>query len=319
MENFDQKIKNIKKGKSKVGYILLIVAIFLILLGIIFGSEDKDSWKDLDKSQEESEYCKARISYLVGPFAENTENGEVVESLYIAFYETENSVEKFIVATKGQTNLPVWGVTVTEENVEAIEPITIYGCTKKLEKEPAQFLAEFANDLYQTDEVSADNYGIYFGDYYLDTKDQGDWLKVVFYVMGGTIAFISIISIISNKKVNKSTEENLKKLEENGDLKAFEQEYNRASTIEYKRIKLILTENYICSFNRELVVIPFSNIVNAYCSNMIDGVYQQFRYITIETKEGAKHYIAQKAIDAKVPEFDEALSKIKSKVKLGGF
>lgn len=319
MKKFDEKIKSVKKTKRTGGYICLVIAVIFIMLGMLLGNDDKDLWEKFNENSNENQYCKTNISYLVGPFAEVTEDGQVTERLYIAFYETKNYIKSFIVSAGKNTNLPIWGEDITEENIDNIKPVTIYGCSKKTEKETAEFLVKFANELYETDEVTLSNYDEYFGKYYLDTTDQNDGIDIAFYIIGVLFGSIAIISIFSNKKTNKNANETLKKLEENGDLQAFKEEYERDSTVEYKKIKLAITENYIFSYNNEILIIPFSDIINAYCSNMIEGVYQQFRYIVLETKNDKKYYIAQKAIDAKIQEFDEALNKIKSKVKMGGF
>lgn len=319
MGKFDEKIKNVKKTKRTGAYICLVVAVIFIMLGMLLGNDDKDLWEKFNENSNENQYCKTNISYLVGPFAEVTEDGQVTERLYIAFYEKKNYVKNFIVSVGKYTDLPIWGEDITEENIDNIKPVTIYGCSKEIEKETAEILVEFANELYETNEVTLSNYDEYFGKYYLDTTDQNEGMDIAFYIIGVLFGSIALISIFSNKKTNKNANEILKKLEENGDLQVFKEEYEKDSTIEYNKIKIAITENYIFSYSNEILIIPFSDIINAYYSNMIDGVYQQFRYIALETKSGKKYYIAQKAIDAKIQEFDEALSKIKSKVKIGGF
>lgn len=137
------------------------------------------------------------------------------------------------------------------------------------------------------------------------------------YIFGGALAIVAIIFMALNKWGNKGSVNVLKKLEEQGKLEIIKNEYEKYTVEKYPKMNLELTENYIISYI-PFLIIAFADVTNVYSTNMVEGVYQTLRYIAVETKDNKKYYIAQKQLNSKNPQFEEALEKIKSKVKQGG-
>lgn len=314
MEELEKKLKKTKNSGSKAGWFFLVIAIVVLLIGISTSNPDKESWATFDGTSSD-EYYKAEIYYLVGPFAEYTENGEVVEELYCA-YTTDDIY--ILVKTGKNTDLPIFGEDVTDENIDTVEPVTTYGYGTKMDIELAEFLAQFWNEVYGTQEFTTSNYVQYFGNCYLNTKDQAEGTSVACYILAAVFGFMALIILLSGRKKNQNVSNTLKKLEEEGKLDALKNEYSKETVQEYKKLNIELTENYLINYIPQLVIVPFADIVNVYHSNMINGVYQPFMYIALETKNNEKYYVAQKQLDGRNSQFDEALEKIRSKVKQGG-
>ena len=262
-----------------------------------------------------NDYYKAEIYYLVGPFAEYTEDGTVVEQLYSA-YTTDNNY--ILVKTGKTTDLPVFGEDVTEENIDLIQPVTAYGYGTELESEVAEFLVQFWNEVYEEEFFSMSNYIEYFGSCYLNTIDQAEDKVVAGYIFAAIFGLLALIILLSNRKNNKNNADILKRLDEEGKLEDLKNEYSKETVQQYKKLNLEITENYVISYSPKLVIVKFADIINVYPSNMIDGVYQTYRYIALETKNNEKYYVAPKPFDSKNAQFDEVLEKIRSKVKQGG-
>ncbi len=314
MEELEKKLKKARSGNSKLGIFFLIIAVAILLIGILQGNSDKDSWDTFD-GMSNNDYYKAEIYYLVGPFAEYTEDGTVVEQLYSA-YTTDNNY--ILVKTGKTTDLPVFGEDVTEENIDLIQPVTAYGYGTELESEVAEFLVQFWNEVYEEEFFSMSNYIEYFGSCYLNTIDQAEDKVVAGYIFAAIFGLLALIILLSNRKNNKNNADILKRLDEEGKLEDLKNEYSKETVQQYKKLNLEITENYVISYSPKLVIVKFADIINVYPSNMIDGVYQTYRYIALETKNNEKYYVAPKPFDSKNAQFDEVLEKIRSKVKQGG-
>lgn len=314
MEEFEKKLKKAKKGQSKTGVIFLIFAIILLVIGITTGNPDKESWAIFD-GLDSGEHYKADILYLIGPFAEYTEDYVVTEELYTAVTKDN---EYILVKTKANTDLPMLGEDVTEENIDTVEPVTIYGYSEILESDVEEFLVEFWNQVYEEEIFTTYNYSEYFGYSYLDTTNQPEQTTTACYVLAAVFGVVGIIYLIGNRKNKQNTSKLLRKLEEDGKLEVLKNEYTNGAVDKYKKLNLEITENYIVSYAPQLVIVPVADVVNAYRTNMIDGVYQPCRYIALETRNNEKYYVAMQPLDSKKSEFENALEKIKRKVMQGG-
>ena len=313
MDELENKVNKVKNANKKVGIIALIIAVILVVIGIS-SKPDKETWEEFD-GMDSGDYYQTEIYYIVGPFAEYTENGKVTENLYCA--ETAEGM-LILVKTGKTTNLPILGEDVTEENIDSVEPVKVYGYSEKLEDELAGFLVDFLNEGEDEEFFTTSNYADYFGSCYLDTKNQGEEISIVCYVFAVIAAIVGVIGLTSKAK-SKEADNTLNKLEDQRLLDNFRNEYTKENIEEYKKIHVELTPNYLVSYIPSFRVIPFSDITNAYQSNMINGKYEgKFRYIAIETKNNEKYYIAQKLLNKNNEQFDEVLQKIKSKIIQGG-
>ena len=314
MDELENKIKKVKTSSKKGGIVMLLIAVILVIVGISQSNSDKESWENFD-GMESGEYYQADVYYLVGPFAEYTsENGEVTENLYSAYTKDDIYI---LIKTGKDTELPILGEEVTEENIDSIEPVKVYGYSEKLDIELAGFLVDFWNGIYEEEYFSLTNYSEYFGYCYLDTKDQGGQISMVCYIVAVILVIVGI-ALLTNKKQSQNADNVLNKLENQRILDDFRNEYTKENIEEYKKLNVETTPNYLITYFPNFTVIPFSDITNAYNSNMVNGVYQLFNYIAIETKNNEKYYIAQKPLNQKNKQFEDLLEKVKSKIRQGG-
>lgn len=320
MRNFEEKLKKTSKKKPVAGIVFIIIAILFLL--IAFWGSDTDVSEEtvaFEPLQEQSGELSLEIYYLFGPFAEYSEGKTVVSQLYTA-YGTDGLL--YLVQTGAETTLPRLGIEVTEENIDTIEPVTIYGYSTLLPNELAGFLIEFFGEIYPGETTyTLENYANYFGRYYLDTTyTTDDSGTVAFYVLAGIFGFIGIILISSNSKENKKRKENYKALKGSSNYFEILNDYEGDNLTEFKKYNMAIGEKYIFDYSKGMDVISLANLVNVYRSNMIEGVYQLEKYIAIETNDNKKFYIAKTPLNTKKSsEFDEILEKLKSNVKKGGF
>lgn len=314
MEEFKRKLKKSQNGSKKVNLFLLAVVVVLLIIGVSQISIDKDSWANFD-GMNSGDYYKQEIYFLEGPFAVYEEEGKVTEKFYAAITTEDMYI---LVKTGVNTDLPVYGVDVTEENFETVEPVTIYGYSEELEPELVNFLLEFYNEGLEEEFFTKSNYIQYFGNCCIDTTTLPGTTGAV-CIMFAVILIISIIILqVSGRKNNKNVDEQLKQLEEEGKLEIIKNEYEKYTVEKYKKVGIEITENYIISYTPTFEIIEIADVVNAYSTNIKDRTYQPVKNIALETKDNKKYYIGISPIYQKNKEFDEVLEKIKSRVKQGG-
>lgn len=314
MEEFKKKLKRTQTANKNANLFLLVVAVVLLIIGVSKISIDKDSWKNFD-GMSSGEYFKQEIYCLEGPFAVYEEDGKVTEKFYTAITTDDMYI---LVKTGVNTDLPVYGVDVTEENFETIEPVKIYGYSEEFESELVNFLLEFYNEGLEEEFFTKSNYMQYFGNYCLDTTRLPETTGIVCIIGAVILAITMIILQRSNRKNDKNIDEKLKELEENGNLEILKNEYEKYTVEKYKKVGIDITENYLISYSPSLEIVAFTDVVNAYSTNIKDRTYQPLKNIALETRDNKKYYVGISPIYRKNREFDVVLEKVKSKIKQGG-
>ena len=109
-------------------------------------------------------YATMEVTYVMGPFAELTSDGKDHTEFYIA----EDSEGYWsIIATKGETSLPVYGVDVDDTVLDSLPAHTIRGKSTSMPPQAAHYLVDYLSDTGL--DITTYNYDEYFGDHYLDT------------------------------------------------------------------------------------------------------------------------------------------------------
>lgn len=320
MRNFEEKLRKTSKQKSTIGIIFLVFAILFLIIG--FANSDTQVSDDdkiaFNPMQSQSERVSLEVYYLFGPFAEYSEGNVVISELYAA-YATDGLW--YLVQIGPNSSIPKLGIDVTEDNIGNLQPIEISGRSTFLTNELAEFLIEFWNELYQEELYTTSNYADYFGMYYLDTTYNYDNSNAtVFYVLAGIFAVIAIIGFAGTAKENKKRKQKVEELKNSQNYYEILNDYEGDSLTEMKKYHVAIGEKYLFDFSNGMNIITLQDITNAYRSNMIDGVYQLYRYIAIETKNNEKYYVAKTPLKSKQPiEYDELLEKLKSNIRQGGF
>ena len=150
-------------------------------------------------------------------------------------------------------------------DVEGLEenPLTIYGTTTNTPEELKQIALDAYNEgLEEEDQITKDDFNSYFGEIYLNNVSLKK-LNSTFFIISLIPFILSLIFLIlfitkkikTKKTLNKLTEEELEKLES---------EIDDDRTKHYEKYHLILTENYIISFNQGLVLLKYNELIWIY-------------------------------------------------------
>lgn len=95
-------------------------------------------------------------------------------------------------------------------------------------------------------------------------------------------------------------------------LEAFMGEAKSTSTINFPRLKAVITNNYYCyygGFKKAICIVPIADIVNVYSSNMFFSRYDyEQKGIVVETREREKIYTAWVSRDYKKKDYNEMLN-----------
>lgn len=95
-------------------------------------------------------------------------------------------------------------------------------------------------------------------------------------------------------------------------LESFMSEAKSTSTINFPKLKAVITNNYYCyygSFKKAIFIVPIADIVNVYSSNMFLNEYDyEQKGIVVETREGTKLYTAWVSRNYKKNDYNEALN-----------
>ncbi|MCR5255928.1 MAG: hypothetical protein K6D96_08345 [Acetatifactor sp.] len=95
-------------------------------------------------------------------------------------------------------------------------------------------------------------------------------------------------------------------------LEAFMNEAKSTSTINFPKLKAVITNNYYCyygDFKKSICIVPIADIVNVYSGNMFFNKYDyEQKGIVVETRENKKLYTAKVSRDYEKDDYDEALN-----------
>lgn len=95
-------------------------------------------------------------------------------------------------------------------------------------------------------------------------------------------------------------------------LESFMSEAKSTSTINFPKLKAVITNNYYCyygSFKKAIFIVPIADIVNVYSSNMFLNEYDyEQKGIVVETREGTKLYTAWVSRNYKKNDYNEVLN-----------
>lgn len=315
MGKLEEKIKKIyKRGIISTTVIFLIGMLFLIPGFLIYTRNPEDSSIEFNKYTTEYEYSKVDVKYLMGPFAEETENGRTTKEFYVAEGPDK---ECFVIATKKNTDIPIYGVDVSDNDLKKLESIRIYGYADPIDTKLQQLLLETFNSGLEEDEKLDTNTCIqWLGQYYIDTTKSPHSMGLGMSIFGGILLFVGITAIFTTKKMRKNQREAIAKMDNWDDIK---EDYDTSSIIEYKKIGLELGNKYLYDFiyGNGITIIAYKDVLKVYASNMYNGkINQMCTFITIETKNNKKYSIAPKPINKKVAQFEEAINAIKEKISV---
>ena len=312
MKTFEKKIKQIKRTRMGLAIISLLIAmVVFVLAGIEFIPKEVE-YGEFNRDYKATQYAKTTIYYLTGPIiqAKNSKTGEIFK-YYVA---TGENKEIFVVRTGEETDLPVYGKDVTDENKETIVGREIYGVSELTSGSLIDALNIGLNKIFKEDIANSDNFTQVLGAYHLDTVGEAKNTVGVLLLMGFLFLAIGLSYVYINKKIKKQIEKTLKKLKSNGKINEVEKEYDTGRLIEYKKVKVSLSSKYVFSYNNGLKIIEIENIKEVYMSKKDVINKKQKKCIILETKDGEKIAIAPFEKKAEKVVSNELLAKLRTMI-----
>lgn len=314
MKTFEQRIKQIKAKRIGAAIFILMIATVLLIFGIIEILPKEINYIEFRNDKKLSNYSKATIYYITGPLIEIRDTkDETTSGYYIAFGEDE---KLFIIRLNSDNiQIPILGKDVDEESIDELEGVQVYGSAQLTSSNLKSILIRKLNILFNEDITNNENFEKVFGAYNLDTvleiKNNGTNL----IILSSFFAIIGFIYLLINKRIKVNVEQCINYLKSKGELEKVIKEFDNGQLINYKKLNVDLSSNYIFSYSVGLDVILFKDIKEVNVSKKTIGSRNKNKYIIVTTKDNVEHYIApiqkkkQKAI------FNELLTKIKRTIE----
>ncbi len=264
LDAFKKKLR--KRVSKKIAVIVFgILAALMLLLAIVVTVTAKTDVVVFD-GLDTTKNVRMDVVYLMGPFAGNDE-----KDLYLA---EDTDGNWLVFATKVNTDLPVFGDDVDEDDIDALEPVTLYGKTEEMDSDVVEYLVDFLNDNEITD-VTENNYMNYFGDAYFEDAGSLFVLKesLVFWILFVVLGILAVVFFSAERKSRKEIDQCINQYETDGSLEQVYQDYiSTQYPIEEKKLPFFVTNHYIVSFTgNHFSIIPLTGITNIYKSRVNQG------------------------------------------------
>lgn len=284
--------------------VLVLVVSFVVFCVLVFGG-NKTTFFEFDSKN--SGYATMEVTYVMGPFAEETRNGRTINECYIA--ETPDE-EWYIIAAETGTSLPVYGVDVSKQDILGLQAKTLKGHSCRIPNELANALVDFVDE----SEITDDNYSSYFGTHYLDTTDTGSKNRGVFYLIEAAVIALGIIALYKFLKGRSKLKKGLDELEQSGKLGEFCTDFAVSTPICSSNPLMVLSEHFLLDYSHKkgLSLIPLREIKNVYKSNMVNGVLTAEAHIVLEGESTVYHTLPFNK--KKLKNVDIILSKLKETI-----
>lgn len=262
-------------NSNKILLITTIIFLILTVVSVYFAIKVKNDAKGIEAIDMLEINEKDKYSYI----------NNYYEPYYFAI-DNNNYDKYYIVSDENYLYIAILDIDTYEKIVSSINNDTSYkivGMTKYISDDLRDLAIESYNELMEEEFLTKDNFYEYFGLVYLDTKalNYDNSLQIMLAITSGTIFLILfILSIIIIPKTIKT----LKKLDDQEKME-LENELNNECTI-YKKIKMIITKNYILFNSNGLCILKLKDILWIYEQTVIyNGVRYRILYLhTINKK-----------------------------------
>lgn len=259
-----EKINNamFKKGIKKINnylyafIILICLSAFFIAIGIKENKEKDNNFtylNDVIETKNNEENVNAYLDITDTPYS-------------IAKYENEENYAFYIVFDDRYFYIAYLSNDLYNHlNVENLSdnPIRIYGTTTKIPDDVKNIALEVYNEgLDEENQIEMEDFNSYFGEVYLDNTslqktDKSFYIISIFPLAASLIILTTfIIKKIKIKKIIHSLSED--------ELKKIEKEIEDEKTINYSKYHLILTPNYLITFNQGLNILNYQDLIWIY-------------------------------------------------------
>lgn len=304
MEEFKKDLLRMWKRSIAGPIIFLVIAVICAGLGVLMSDTSYEAFDGTSGG-----YQTVDVLYVMGPFAEQTEDGKTTDEYYIA-----EDVDGYwsIIGTDTHNSIPVYGEDITDEDIDDLTPQTIYGYSTTIPYELGSYLVDYFDGTGV--DITISNYTDYFGNYYLDTTDKsssGDGL--FFYILAGVMVLFGVIIFFAGGNQQKKVKKQLDQMEQSGELMPIFNDFASGPKFFYYKTKVAVSRRYLLDFtptDRGFEVIPLENIVNVFRCNMVSGEPTSTNYIALETAEGQRYLAA--ASPKAGQEFDNIIMQLRS-------
>lgn len=256
--------KLMKKGKGLLiaGIVLMVMALSSLAFGFFEMNEEKKNPANFLNASKEGEVGAINVTLVTSAFAvPEDENDD--EKVYMV-YDEENYM--YLVSMRDvefEKLKDIYEYTYNEEIEEAPEPVKLIGTATKVPSDLKKLAIDYYNEIFTDAKLTSSNFANQFGDYYLDTTKTPAGDNFIFCAMSaGLLTIVAICLIIGFFNNRKDSKKSLAKFE--GNLEKLEKELNNSSTMDYKKYKLFLTDNYIVTYASGLKVVDYKDIVWLY-------------------------------------------------------
>lgn len=280
MQDFKKELLGLCKKSYTVLIILGIVVLFFVGLGAYECTKGKEPFDAM-----ESGYASMDVTYLMGPFAEDSgSNG-------MNYYVAEQADGYWsIVGMKNTKDIPVYGEDVFDDDLDNLKSYTIKGKSESMTYDMKRYVGDFFEDA-GAETVSLQDIESLFGTHYLDTSNTPVNTAIIFWIIAGIFFVIMLIGLSSMGSRKKKVKAQFKNLEQSGMLQVLYQDLSSARRITSKKYNLAIGSQYLLDFNSTqngFDIVPLDGVNNVFECRMEDGEPSKFSFIALENVAGKR-------------------------------
>lgn len=287
MKNKDEKtiLEIFGKNHSGKKYFLafFLVSIFCLSLGIIIESRRFPDAIKVEEISDSNQYVECTVIGITDSIANYSENGIIKDEYYLA---TDGINVYILNLSASQYNL-----ICNYLNDEAASSL-IYGMSEEIPQDLKEVAVDIYNQLYQTDEVTIDNFNNYLVPYLINLKANPNSSAQILRgigILSGIIAIIFGIYCIFAMLKNRN---NIKKFNNEYSLNSIIEQLKDTTNIEFKKCKVLFLKDYIISYSSIINIIKYDDIVWMYPYDFrVYGIVTNKRIIII-TKDKKQYVLA---------------------------
>ena len=304
MEDFKKDLLRMCKRSIAGPIIFLVIAVVCAGLGVLMSDTSYDPFDGTSGG-----YQQLDVVYVMGPFAEQTEDGRTTDEYYIA-----EDVDGYwnIIGTNTHNELPVYGEDISDEDIDNLTPQTVTGYSRTIPYELGSYLVDYFDGTGI--DLTMSNYTDYFGNYYLDTTDKNsNSSSLFFYMLAVVMAILGVVIFFAGGAPQKKVKKQIEQMEQSGAITPVFNDFSAGPRFFYYKSKVALSRRYLLDFgptDHGFDVIPLENIVNVFKCNMVSGEPTSISYIALETAAGERYLTA--ASPKAGQEFDNIIMQIRS-------
>lgn len=314
MEIFDKKVKQIKNKRIPLAIFVLIIAFMIFIYAIIQFIPKDIEYVEFNKHEKEGSYARTIVYYLMGPIVQvKNPNDGSMSGYYVAVGKEKNL---FIIRLNMENiEIPILGKDIEKDAIDLLEGREVVGNVKLSSSSLKSALNISLNTIFNEEIANNSSYEKVFGAYYLDTIEEVENNAIKLLIVSAFFAIIGALYILINKRIKTNVDINIEQLKLKGKLDEVINEFESGQLINYKKLKVSLSTNYIFSYSVGLDIIDIRDIKEVSTSKKTFGSYDKNKYIIITTKDNIEYYIAPIHKKRQKFIFNELLTKIKSTIQ----